>query len=101
MSILNEWPWLRELHTMTHGEQPRFGGYALVPSNDLRRFHKEKGGHCFHCGSLTLLTRVRCDRQATRDHLIPRSKGGGDGANLVLSCYRCNQDKGDKMLERA
>lgn len=34
-----------------------------------------------------------------RDHLIPRSRGGTNAfSNLVLSCARCNQSKGDLLL---
>jgi hypothetical protein len=36
--------------------------------------------------------------QATRDHLVPRSKGGGNGAdNIVLSCKKCNTKKSNKF----
>lgn len=36
-------------------------------------------------------------RQPTIDHIIPRSKGGGDEPkNLRWTCYQCNQQKGDK-----
>lgn len=34
----------------------------------------------------------------TRDHIIPRSKGGGEGIdNMQTMCYPCNQDKADKL----
>jgi hypothetical protein len=40
--------------------------------------------------------------QATRDHRVPKSKGGRDNArNLVLACFRCNQDKADRLPEGA
>lgn len=36
--------------------------------------------------------------QRTRDHVIPKSKGGGTDGNLVLACRECNQWKGAKDL---
>lgn len=34
----------------------------------------------------------------TRDHIIPRSKGGGEGiGNMQTMCYPCNQDKADQL----
>jgi len=35
------------------------------------------------------------------DHLVPRSRGGSDRvSNLVLSCKRCNQRKGNQEVEK-
>jgi len=34
----------------------------------------------------------------TRDHVIPRSKGGGGGDNLVPSCAPCNRAKANHSL---
>lgn len=35
--------------------------------------------------------------RATIDHLVPRSKGGGNHfENLVIACYPCNIEKGTK-----
>lgn len=37
---------------------------------------------------------------ATRDHIIPKCKGGkGMRHNTVLACFACNQAKADKNLE--
>jgi 5-methylcytosine-specific restriction endonuclease McrA len=34
-------------------------------------------------------------RQLTRDHIIPKGKGGDDSLdNLVVACKRCNDNKG-------
>lgn len=57
------------------------------------RFH----GRCVYCGAeVTLQPRATAPTSATRDHFIPRSKGGtnADG-NQVLACFGCNQSKGD------
>jgi hypothetical protein len=38
--------------------------------------------------------------QLTRDHIIPRSRGGEDKwENVVAACRRCNQHKADLLLE--
>jgi len=46
---------------------------------------------------------VYCDRENVPleiDHVIPRSKGGGDRvSNLVIACHDCNQEKGNRSLE--
>lgn len=94
MTALHDWPWLRELWDRKNG---RMYSGPVRTAADLVRLHKSAGGLCFHCGKITELTIERHDLQATRDHFIPRSKGGGDAENIVLSCYRCNQDKGDTM----
>lgn len=36
----------------------------------------------------------------TRDHVVPRSKGGGGGDNLVPACGPCNREKSDHSLLR-
>ncbi len=34
----------------------------------------------------------------TRDHIVPKSRGGGNGwRNVVTACSRCNLDKGDRL----
>lgn len=34
-----------------------------------------------------------------RDHIIPKSKGGGGGfKNIQLTCFPCNHKKGNKIL---
>ena len=48
--------------------------------------------HCVYCG--ILLTRTTL----TRDHVIPRSAGGGPGENLVPCCGPCNRAKANHTL---
>lgn len=33
----------------------------------------------------------------TKDHFIPKSKGGGLGMNVVLACHSCNNRKGNSI----
>jgi 5-methylcytosine-specific restriction endonuclease McrA len=48
---------------------------------------------CQYCGS---------ERHLTVDHVVPRSKGGADTwDNLVTSCAPCNRKKGDRPAHAA
>ena len=47
------------------------------------------GMPCFYCGG----------EPNSVDHVIPRSRGGRDGKNLVPCCFRCNQMKGNQTIE--
>lgn len=52
----------------------------------------ERDATCTYCS-------VRLDKKtATIDHIIPKSRGGGeDSVNLTLACFDCNQKKGDEV----
>lgn len=60
-------------------------------AGDVKRKHEEQGGKCYWCGSdLNGVYHV--------DHVIPISKGGGNGAgNICCACPPCNLSKGAKM----
>lgn len=53
-------------------------------------FEKMKRNTCCYCGK----------EEATRDHLIPRSKVGFDlgSDNLIQACKSCNSSKSDRDL---
>jgi 5-methylcytosine-specific restriction endonuclease McrA len=58
------------------------------------------GHRCAYCG------RHRRDlgsrERLTRDHLVPRSKGGADAwLNVVTACSSCNHRKDDQLLKDA
>jgi 5-methylcytosine-specific restriction endonuclease McrA len=78
----------------------RFLGRVRVRRQGLR-FSRENvyardGGACQYCG--TKLKR----REATYDHVIPRTGGGTTNwENIVIACARCNQRKGGRTPERA
>lgn len=58
-----------------------------------RRIFKRDGYKCGYCSST---------RNLTIDHIVPRSKGGGnEWTNLVTCCSKCNNSKDDKTLEEA
>lgn len=49
---------------------------------------------CAYCGGIFR------ELQLTRDHVIPRSKGGPDKwTNVVSACEKCNHRKDDHLLE--
>jgi len=65
------------------------------PSKELSDLYRRFVGRCYHCRRKTELTCTVHPLQATRDHLVPKSKKGGEGPdNVVLSCYRCNNGRG-------
>jgi 5-methylcytosine-specific restriction endonuclease McrA len=54
---------------------------------------KRDGFRCAYCGTRD---------QLTLDHVIPRSRGGQDSwQNLITACQRCNTQKGDRTPEEA
>lgn len=67
--------------------------------------------HCWYCGvQLYQYFKIKKDGRkvgvrkhytdkATKDHLIPYSKGGRGSKNLVPACGDCNSHKGDRTLE--
>lgn len=69
------------------------------PRNVVRMFH-EQGGRCHYCGCAMTLPRQEPGKQtpdyATKDHVIPASKGGyGLRNNKVLACNACNTERGN------
>ena len=67
--------------------------YEKLAQNKPSRtmIYKRDGHKCQYCGST---------KNLTIDHIIPRSRGGGDTwENLVVACMPCNTRKSDKLLE--
>ncbi len=61
-------------------------------SGSIREYIREREivGKCIYCGSTQNLA---------PDHLIPRSRGGPDsGDNLVTACRSCNSSRADKGI---
>lgn len=52
--------------------------------------------HCWYCG---LAFSSERNRNRTRDHQIPRSRGGGGLYNIVYACRLCNNRKGALTVE--
>jgi hypothetical protein len=50
---------------------------------------------CAYCGNCF------AQQDLSRDHILPRCRGGQDTwMNCVTACRRCNQEKGDKLVEQ-
>jgi 5-methylcytosine-specific restriction endonuclease McrA len=63
------------------------------PAVNRREILKRDRYRCQYCGSRSRLT---------LDHVIPRSRGGGDTwENLVAACESCNGIKGDRSPRQA
>ena len=63
---------------------------------------QRKHRRCYWCGQQMLWTRAARENghplSATRDHLIPRSHGGGSiPENIVTACRQCNNSRGSRM----
>lgn len=68
-------------------------GFAL-PSH--RNIWIREQGRCAYCGCKLSL------RTTTREHVVPRSKGGADTLlNVVAACNACNGEKADRSLKEA
>jgi 5-methylcytosine-specific restriction endonuclease McrA len=77
----------------------RLNSYVRIPQRATsarisRRAVFARDKHrCQYCGSA---------RHLTVDHVVPRSRGGSDTwDNLVTSCAPCNRKKGDRPLDLA
>lgn len=65
---------------------------AVYKPNRQGIFRRDKGV-CQYCG---------CRGNITIDHVMPKSRGGGDTwENLVTACFACNNKKGNKNPEEA
>lgn len=75
----------------------RLMNYRNFPKSiDLtrRNIHKRDNMRCQYCGKSNV--------QLTIDHIIPRSRGGKDEwENLVTACISCNNKKGNRTPEEA
>lgn len=70
--------------------------FTAEPPLNNRELFRRDGHTCMYC--LTELP----DRQLTRDHLIPVSRGGKDEwENVVAACRFCNQKKADRLIQES
>lgn len=53
------------------------------------------------CGRQLVYSGVNVKNRATLDHIVPQSNGGTWRLeNLMLTCYDCNQDRGNQRLSK-
>jgi 5-methylcytosine-specific restriction endonuclease McrA len=82
----------------------RLTKFVKVPRVFRRRvtntFLFARDGRCGYC--LRTADQLRPREAFTRDHIVPRSKGGADvWTNVVTACSSCNNRKGDRSLAEA
>ena len=75
----------------------RLLNYIKYNTRNLRpnriRIYKRDKYECTYCGATKVLT---------LDHVIPKSRGGGnEWTNLVTSCFKCNLKKGNRTPDEA
>lgn len=70
--------------------KPGNGLHGLVPASVFLTLWELQDGCCYLCAKPFVE-----DDWATRDHVVPRSKGGEDGGNTLLACGACNTWKAD------
>ncbi|HLR24388.1 MAG TPA: HNH endonuclease [Fodinibius sp.] len=71
--------------------------YIHIPYNNIvlsrHNIFKRDANTCQYCG---------VSRNLTIDHVLPRSRGGGDSwENLVTACDSCNVQKGNRTPKEA
>lgn len=68
--------------------------HDYVPNLSNRELFRRDRHVCLYCGSKFT------EKDLTRDHVIPQSRGGKDSwSNVVTACRRCNNHKADRLLE--
>ena len=69
---------------------------SRVPKVTKKNIWLRDGGQCQYCEKKISLS------DATVDHVVPKSKGGENNwENVTLACSKCNQKKGNKLLENS
>ena len=80
----------------------RVAGYTTPLQEKKIRIRTERlfgAEQCWYCGQLIQRLIPDRDDYRTRDHVIPRSRGGRGGANVVSACKSCNRSKASHCLE--
>jgi hypothetical protein len=94
---------VRRLDLMAFADEcNRNAGFECVPEGDRKgrmmflRQYDRQGGACAICGEWFPPAAM------TRDHIVPRAKGGGtQWNNIQLACRPCNMGKGDDTPNNA
>ena len=68
-----------------------------IPALNNQKLFRRDHHMCAYCGKV-----MHVGKKLTRDHIVPRSKGGEDTwMNVVACCVNCNQRKADRTPEQA
>lgn len=83
----------------TQLRRSRLAGAEVEPGVTLKALRDMDGDECCYCGLQMVFASfergTRPDEQATLEHILPISKGGGHTfENCALACWRCNISKG-------
>ena len=75
----------------------RLTHHVVIPYRKVilskENIHKRDNYQCAYCGKY---------RDLTIDHIKPKSKGGKDTwENLISACFKCNSRKGDRTPEQS
>lgn len=86
---------LIEVHSIIACEGRLAAPYRSTPPLTNTSLFRRDQNICLYCGNQFH------DRDLTRDHIQPRSRGGRDTwLNVVTACRRCNQFKGSRTPEQ-
>ena len=84
------------LHSIMACEGRGFDLASRIPNLTKTSLFRRDQHLCLYCG------KDLPEKELTRDHVVPLSRGGRDiWMNVVTACRRCNQHKGNKMLEES
>lgn len=84
-----------ELHAIIACDGRVFQPVRSMPPLTNQALFRRDQNLCLYCGG------EFPDAELTRDHVVPRSKGGTDcWENVVAACKRCNHHKGDRLLDQ-
>lgn len=80
-----------------------YNGDMASNAIDLERLYYKQRGLCYWCRGPMILDGGNDARNATREHLIPRSHGGTNWmkvrgrkvCNVVAACKKCNNGRGN------
>jgi 5-methylcytosine-specific restriction endonuclease McrA len=73
---------------------------SIGDGSALAALMETSGGHCWYCGVLLTYGGAGVGSSITRDHLVPRARGGSNRPdNIVAACRSCNVSKQAKSVE--
>ena len=107
---------LKETGKLIKSDSIEFNGYQIYKDSWRYRTFYQKGVRCACCGRIGTYFKLKADSKnierahfnlfsedgtlMTKDHIIPRSKGGPDCIeNFQTMCEECNKKKRDIMPE--